>query len=161
MATKLTGRCACGAVRYQLLAKPMFVQCCHCVDCQRSTGSAFVINALIETQAIKITRGKPLAVPVPREYAPHDIYRCPKCQVALWSDYGHKPNVRFVRVGTLDKPDALKPNAHIFTRWKVKWVTLPKETPAFRNYYKAAKLWPKASINRMAAAAGSPIRVCQ
>jgi hypothetical protein len=154
MAKKLTGGCACGFVRYELLAKPMFVHCCHCVDCQRSTGSAFVINAIIETQAIKVGHGKPVAVPVPRDYAPHDIYRCPKCQVAVWSDYGHKPNIRFVRVGTLDKPDALKPDVHIFTRWKVKWVKLPKGTPAFRDYYVTSEQWPKASLIRLNAALG-------
>ena len=67
MAKELTGGCACGSIRYQLLDKPMFVHCCHCDDCQRLTGSAFVLNAIIETQAIKLLRGKPVAVPVPRE----------------------------------------------------------------------------------------------
>src|SRR5437867_12092764 len=113
MAKKVTGGCACGSIRYQLLDKPMFVHCCHCDDCQRLTGSAFVLNAIIETQAIKLLRGKPVAVSVPRENGPHEIYRCPKCQTALWSDYGRKPNLRFVRVGTLDKPGALKPDVHI------------------------------------------------
>ena len=80
MAMKLTGRCACGSIGYQLLDKPMFVHCCHCDDCQRLTGSAFVLNAIVETQAVKLLRGKPVAVPVPRENGPHDIYRCPKCQ---------------------------------------------------------------------------------
>jgi hypothetical protein len=78
MAKKLTGRCACGSIRYQLLAQPMFVHCCHCDDCQRLTGSAFVLNAIIETQAIKLIQGNPVAVPVPRENGSHDIYRCPK-----------------------------------------------------------------------------------
>ena len=76
MAKKVTGGCACGSIRYQLLDKPMFVHCCHCDDCQRLTGSALVLNAIIETQAIKLLRGKPVAVPVPRENGPHDIYRC-------------------------------------------------------------------------------------
>ena len=163
MAKKLVGGCSCGAIRYQLLAKPMFVNCCHCTDCQRLTGSAFVINAMIETRAIKLIRGrnasaasaglaKPKAVPVPREHGPHDIYRCGRCQTAVWSDYGHKPNVRFVRVGTLDDAGALKPDAHIFTRWKVKWLKLPKGTPSFRNYYQTSKLWPEASFKRLTAA---------
>src|SRR5437016_13083473 len=130
MAKKLTGRCACGSIRYQLLAQPIFVHCCHCDDCQRLTGSAFVLNAIIETQAIKLIRGKPVAVPVPRKNGPHDIHRCHKYQTAVWSDYGHKPNLRFVRVGTLYKPGALKPDVHIFTRWKAKWPKLPKATPA-------------------------------
>ena len=108
MAKKLNGRCACGSVRYRLLDKPMFVHCCHCDDCQRLTGSAFVLNAIIETKAIKLIRGKPEAVPVPRENGAHDIYRCARCQTAVWSDYGRRPNLRFVRVGTLDKPGALK-----------------------------------------------------
>jgi hypothetical protein len=154
MAKKVTGGCACGSIRYQLLDKPMFVHCCHCDDCQRLTGSAFVLNAIIETQAIKLLRGNPVAVPVPRENSPHDIYRCPKCQTAVWSDYGRRPNVRFVRVGTLDKPGALEPDVHIYTQWKAKWLKLPKRTPSFRDYYKTSKLWPKASLKRLNAALG-------
>ena len=152
MAEKVTGGCACRSIRYQLLDKPMFVHCCHCDDCQRLTGSAFVLNAIIETHAIKLLRGKPVPVPVPRDNGPHDIYRCPKCQTALWSDYGRRPNLRFVRVGTLDKPGALKPDVHIYTRWKAKWLKLPKRTPSFRDYYNTSKLWPKASLKRLNAA---------
>ena len=93
MAEKVTGGCVCGSIRYQLLDKPMFVHCCHCDDCQRLTGSAFVLNAIIETHAIKLRRGKPVAVPVPRENGTHDIYRCPRCQTPVWSDYGRRPNL--------------------------------------------------------------------
>ena len=152
MAKKVTGGCACGSIRYQLLDKPMFVHCCHCDDCQRLTGSAFVLNAIIETQAIKLLRGKPIAVPVPRENGSHDIYRCPKCKTAIWSDYGRRPNLRFVRVGTLDKPGALKPDVHIYTRWKARWLELPKGTPSFRDYYNTRSLWPRASLKRLNAA---------
>ncbi len=152
MSRQLTGGCACRSIRYQLLTRPMFVNCCHCDDCQRLTGSAFVINAIIETQAIELLRGNPVAVPVPRADGPHDIYRCRKCQTALWSDYGHTPNIRFVRVGTLDRVGALKPDAHIYTRWKVKWLALPKGTPSFRDDYETSKLWSLASLKRLHAA---------
>jgi len=154
MAKKFTGGCACGAIRYELLDKPMFVHCCHCGDCQRLTGSAFVLNAIIETAAIRLLSGEPEAVPVPRENGEHDIYRCPQCQTAVWSDYGRRPNLRFVRVGTLDNPRTLKPDVHIYTRWKAKWIKLPKRTPVFRDYYKTSKLWPKASLKRLKAARG-------
>src|SRR4029453_4036502 len=87
MAKKLTGRCACGSIRYQLLAQPMFVHCCHCDACQRLTGRRVVDKDNTGTQAIKLLRGKPVAVPVPPENGSHDIYRCPNCQAALWSDY--------------------------------------------------------------------------
>jgi hypothetical protein len=152
---KLRGGCSCGKLRYELLAAPIRVHCCHCTDCQRHTGSAFVINAIIETSAIKIIRGGLEAVPVPRAYAPHDIYRCRKCKVALWSDYGHRPQIRFVRVGTLDVPSALRPDIHIYTRTKAPWLRLPKGTPAFRNYYDPKKVWPKKSLQRLRTALAS------
>jgi len=141
-------------VRYQLLDKPIRVHCCHCTDCQRHTGSAFVLNAIIETSAIKILRGKLRAVAMQRSFGPHDIYRCPKCETAVWSDYGQRPNLRFVRIGTLDKPNAFEPDVHIYTRWKAAWLKLPKRTPAFRDYYKTRELWPKASLERLDAALG-------
>src|SRR5512146_763095 len=148
---RLTGGCSCGQVRYQLLDKPMRVHCCHCTDCQRHTGSAFVLNAIIETSAIRLIRGTLEAVMVPRAYAPHDIYRCRRCKVAVWSDYGHRPHIRFVRVGTLDDPSALRPDVHIYTRSKASWLRLPRGTPAFRNYYDPKKVWPKKSLQRLKA----------
>ncbi|PWU19523.1 MAG: aldehyde-activating protein [Verrucomicrobia bacterium] len=146
---KISGGCSCGRVRYQLLDKPIRVHCCHCTDCQRHTGSAFVLNAIIETSAIKILRGKLRAVPVPRDFGPHEIYRCPKCNVALWSVYGHRSQIRFVRVGTLDEPSALRPDIHIYTETKVPWLKLPKGTPAFRRYYDRKKVWPLKSQQRL------------
>lgn len=126
----------------------MFVNCCHCRDCQRQTGSAFVINALIETDRIELTAGAPVAVTVPTDSGrPHDIYRCPTCQVALWSDYGRRPKLRFVRVGTLDDSHALQPNAHIFTRSKVPWVGLG-DIPAFDVFYDFDKAWSAESLER-------------
>ena len=152
---KLTGGCSCGQVRYQLLDKPMRVHCCHCTDCQRHTGSAFVLNAIIETSAIKILRGKLHAVPVPRAFAAHDIYRCPDCKVALWSDYGRRTQIRFVRVGTLDDPSGIEPDIHIYTETKVPWVKLPKGKPAFRRYYNMKKVWPLKSQHRLRQALAS------
>jgi hypothetical protein len=146
---KLRGGCSCGKVRYELLARPIRVHCCHCTDCQRHTGSAFVINAIIETAAIKLLRGTLEAVPVRRAYGPHDIYRCRNCKVAVWSDYGHRPQIRFVRVGTLDDSKALRPDIHIYTCSKLPWVRLPKGTPAFRNYYNLKKVWPLKSQARL------------
>jgi Glutathione-dependent formaldehyde-activating enzyme len=63
----LEGGCACGEMRYRLQSKPMFVHCCHCRECQRQTGSAFVINALIETSRVERLAGETEAVPVPTE----------------------------------------------------------------------------------------------
>src|SRR3954449_2104571 len=123
MSEKFEGGCACGSVRYALKTRPMFVHCCHCRDCQRQTGSAFVINALIETDRVLLLSGEPKPYPMPTDSGrPHDIHRCPACGTALWSDYGHRPALRFVRVGTLDEPDALPPDVHIYVRSKLPWV---------------------------------------
>jgi len=155
MNDSLEGGCACGALRYWLASTPMFVHCCHCRDCQRLTGSAFVINALIETDRITMLSGDLTPIAMPTESGrPHDVYRCPGCQTVVWSDYGRRPGLRFVRVGTLDDPAALPPDVHIYIRSKLPWVTLPEATPAFDGYYDPKSLWPAASLERRRAILG-------
>ena len=133
----------------------MFVHCCHCRDCQRQTGSAFVINALIETDRIELLSGDPEPVAMLTESGrPHDVYRCRACQTALWSDYGSRPALRFVRVGTLDDPTALPPDVHVFTRSKLPWIQLPEANPAFDVYYDMQALWPAPSLDRRRAILG-------
>src|SRR5690348_16611745 len=121
----LEGGCACGALRYRLASEPMFVHCCHCRDCQRQTGSAFVLNALIETDRVNIVLGEVTRFAMPTESGrPHGIYRCAKCGTAVWSEYGGVATLRFVRVGTLDGPAGIAPDVHIYTRSKLPWVKL-------------------------------------
>ncbi len=149
------GGCSCGAVRFELTSAPMFTHCCHCKDCQRQTGSAFVLNALIETDRIAHLSGELTAVRMPTDSGGvHDIYRCPKCQTAVWSDYGGRPQVRFVRVGALDDPTQLPPDVHIFTRSKLPWVGLPRDAKAYEIYYDTQALWPAESLARREAALG-------
>jgi len=143
------GGCACGAVRYRMTSAPLFVHCCHCRDCQRQTGSAFVLNALIETDRIEQTAGTLALSPTPTDSGrPHTIHRCAACGTALWSVYGGIAALRFVRVGTLDDPAALAPDVHIYTRSKLPWVALPPGVPAFEAYYNSRTLWPEASLER-------------
>ena len=152
---ELAGGCACGQVRYRLTAAPMFVNCCHCLDCQRQTGGAFAINAIVERDRVVLDKGEPVAVTLPTESGyPHDVYRCPTCQTALWSDYGRREVLSFLRVATLDDPKAIAPSAHIFTRSKQPWVGLPTDVPAFEIYYETAKLWPEESLQRRKALLG-------
>jgi hypothetical protein len=145
----LEGGCACGSVRYRLATPPMFGHCCHCRDCQRQTGSAFVINALIETDRLATLWGDPKPVAMPTDSGrPHRIFRCPDCQTAVWSEYGGLSQLRFVRVGTLDDPAALPPDIHIYTRSTLPWVALPDGIPAVDAYYDSRQLWPAASLER-------------
>jgi hypothetical protein len=149
----LEGGCTCRAVRYRLTTPPLFVHCCHCRWCQRETGTAFALNALIEAEWVEILQGEVVVVDTPSNSGKgQKIARCPRCQIALWSNYaGAGDAVRFVRVGTLDEPDRLPPDVHIFTASKQPWVLLPSGMPAVAEYYKAAALWPKESLERRAA----------
>jgi hypothetical protein len=149
------GGCFCGAVRYRLTSEPMFVHCCHCTDCQSQTGGAFAINAIIEADRIEMLSGEPEPTLMPTNSGrPHDIYRCPKCRIAVWSDYGRRKVMLFVRVSTLDDRHAIAPDVHIFTRSKVPWIRLPEGVPAFEVYYDMQKLWPAESLARREAVLG-------
>ena len=151
MSDSREGGCSCGAVRYRLTSEPLFVHCCHCLNCQRQTGSAFAINVLIEADRVELLTGEPERVPVPRSGGKkQQIYRCPTCQVAVFSTYT-SAKVRFVRAGTLDDPSSIEADVHIYTRSKVPWVELPESTPAFPAYYDTEKLWPAASLERLEA----------
>ena len=151
MSTPAEGGCACGAIRYQLNSEPMVVHCCHCLNCQRQTGSAFVINILIEADRMELLSGEPRRVDVPRDAGPaQQIFRCPTCQVAVYSDYG-RPDIRFVRAGTLDDPSPVTPDVHIYTRSKLPWITLPGSAPAFEVYYDRNEVWTPESIERIEA----------
>lgn len=138
-------------MRYRLTDEPLFVHCCHCLNCQKQTGSAFVINVMIEADRVETLTGAPEAVDVPRDDGSRQrIYRCPDCRVAVYSEYGW-PEVRFVRAGTLDQPSSVAPDVHIFTKSKLPWVVLPDDTPAFDVYYDRKELWPPASNERIEA----------
>jgi hypothetical protein len=155
MASQLEGGCSCGAVRYRLASEPLIVHCCHCLNCQRQTGSAFVINVLIEADRVEILAGDPQPVEVPRDDGSvQRISRCPACQVAVFSVYS-RPEVRLVRAGTLDDPSLVSPDVHIYTRSKLDWVVLPESVPAFEVYYDSKTLWPPSSLERLSAAMGS------
>lgn len=151
--TDMPGGCACGAIRYRVTEKPLIVHACHCRDCQRNTGSAFVINLWIERKFVaadysllktyRLTAGTG---------QPHDIYYCPNCGTRLWSHYHASPGeTLLLRAGTLDDPAAIAPDVHIFTRSKLPWVQLPPGARAFETMYKLADVWSDESRARLRA----------
>jgi len=146
----LEGGCTCGSVRYRMTSQPMFVHCCHCRWCQRETGASFALNALIEADRVLLLTGEPEIVSTPSNSGKgQKIARCPKCRIALWSNYaGAGDALRFVRVGTLDEPDRLAPDIHIYTMSKQPWLNLSPEIPAVHEYYKREDYWPQESLAR-------------
>lgn len=150
----IPGRCTCGSIQFHLTDRPLFTHCCHCTWCQRETGSAFVLNALIETACIELLSGAPERIETPSASGQgQSVLRCPTCRIALWSHYaGAGPLFAFVRVGTLEEPAALPPDIHIFTSTRLPWVVLPPDVPAMSEYYRRSAYWPDWALARRAAA---------
>lgn len=147
----IEGGCACRSVRYRMETAPLFVHCCHCRWCQRETGSAFALNALIEADRVTATGPSPPdVVDTPSESGSGQLVaRCPRCKVALWSHYFRTgPFVKFVRVGTLDHPDLLPPDLHIYTASRQPWIVLPEGARAVPGHYDRERYWPPDSLAR-------------
>jgi len=150
------GACTCRSVRFTMRGPPLIVHCCHCRWCQRESGAAFALNALIEADRVELLEGAPEVVPTPSASGKGQrISRCPVCRIALWSNYaGAGEALRFVRVGTLDDPDSFPPDIHIFTESKQPWVVIPPGARAVSQYYKSAEVWSEASLARRRALLG-------
>jgi len=89
----------------------------------------------------------------------HEAFFCETCGTYVWSRYQVAPGgeALFVRAGTLDTPDAVTPDVHLFTRSKLPWIKLPENALAFETGYKVADVWPadkKERARRNAAAQG-------
>src|SRR5262245_16463851 len=150
----LDGGCTCRKVRYRLTSRPIIVHCCHCRWCQRETGASFALNAVIESDRAIVQEGETEMVLTPSQSGRgQKIHRCPQCRVALWSHYGGAGDAfRFVRVGTLDEPDQLPPDVHIYTMSKQPWVVLPPGAKAFAECYNPREVWSKEGSERWSAA---------
>jgi hypothetical protein len=148
----IEGGCSCGHVRYQIKSKPLIVHCCHCRWCQRQTGAAFALNALFEAVDVELIKGDVSNKLIPSPSGKGQIIaRCPKCEIAVWSHYfmnGINELIRFIRVGTLDDPDQLPPDVHIFTSTKQPWVNLPTNDLVMDEFYDYEKTWTKHNLNR-------------
>lgn len=149
----MKGRCSCGEVKIEILAKPMIVQCCHCTYCQRESGSAFAINLVIERSNLVVT-GETRAVSLSSASGKgQTMHRCLTCHDALWSHYlSATEGFAFVRVGVLDDRAQITPDVHIWTSTKLPWVVLPADTEHFDGYYNPKETWSAETLARFRAA---------
>ena len=147
------GGCTCGHVRYKMTSQPLIVHCCHCRYCQRQSGASFAVNALIEAERVELSSGTVDKVMTDSPSGKgQQIVRCPKCRVAVWSNYffsGLFERINFIRVGTLDDPDRLPPDVHIFTSTKQPWVVLPVDDLAVDEFYVTKDVYPKENYQRL------------
>jgi hypothetical protein len=147
----LEGGCSCAALRYELTASPLIVHACHCRDCQRITGGAFVINIWIEKKFVRTSGAIPQSFMLKGGGGGnHEVFFCGKCGTYVWSRYHRAPgDTLFVRAGTLDKPEAVAPDVHIYTRSKLPWLELPRSVPAFESMYRIEEVWSAESKERL------------
>ena len=150
-----TGQCACGEITYRIMSPPMIVHCCHCSWCQRETGSAFALNALIERERVEATDALMEVTQRPSASGEgQTVHSCPRCKTVLWSHYAYAgigAKVAFVRTGSLDDPGLMSPDVHIFTSTKQSWLQLPPGNLAFDEYYRASDVWSEDSLTRRSA----------
>ena len=129
----LGGGCRCGRLRFRLHGAPQAVNCCHCRNCQRITGSAFAVNAMYPTAQVETLGGwedRDLLV----EPDGGRQWRCADCGMLLFADHPMFGDaVRFVRVGTLDEGERVAPDTHYFTRSKHPWVVIPEGVTAWET----------------------------
>lgn len=147
----LTGGCDCGHVRYRIMRSPIFVHCCHCSWCQRESGAAFALNAMLESSEIELLENQPKLIDTPSPSGRgQQVARCPKCQIAVWSHYaGLGELLSFIKVGTLDEVNQMPPDIHIFTSSKQDWLVLPEDgIPVYENYYDRKALWDVEQLER-------------
>ena len=146
------GGCSCGEVRYRLSSDPLFVHCCHCLNCQRQTGSAFVINMLIEADRVELLAGEPQPVSVPRDDGDEQsIWRCPPAGSALYSRYGRRRGAVRPRRDARRSGVGLAGRPHLHAVEAALGRRCPESVPAFEVYYDSKKLWPAASLERLQA----------
>ena len=152
----IEGGCSCGTVRFKLLTLPLFVHCCHCSWCQRETGASFALNALIESEEVKLTKGETETIHTPSNSGKgQNIVRCITCKTAIWSNYAAAgDSINFMRVGAFDNPDLCPPDIHIFTSTKQNWISLRGNVSVVEEYYQRSKHWPQSSIDRYFKATG-------
>lgn len=146
-----TGRCKCGALRYRLDGQPLFTHACHCLNCQRNTGTAFSMTTIVLTADLTITEGEVAATkPSPRSTA----LSCANCGTLIYTASTAFPVTVIVKSGTFDDPNVVTPGAHIWVKRKQPWVILPEDVPQFEEAYDRDEVWPAESLARFRVAGG-------
>ncbi len=153
----MEGGCACGRARYRLAGPPIFVNNCHCRLCQRLTGAGSAINAFVESDRLELLSGE-LSVHEVRTGSRgiQTVLRCSRCGTPLWSHYPSYGSAgAAVRVGTLDDPAAVAPDAAIFVDDRLAWAPLPEGIPSFPGYYDPREVLPEERLGRLRALAAA------
>ena len=147
------GGCGCGSLRYEVKGEPIFVNNCHCTQCQHQTWSTSVVNAFFETERLAIITGELVENAVTAgSGGEHLIVRCKTCGTALFSHYPGFGRLGLgLRVGTLDDAGALRPDAVIFASEVMPWVAFHEGIPRFETTYRYSDVLSAENMARFKA----------
>lgn len=132
MSETMTGGCLCRKIRYEVSQPLHNIIACHCTHCQKISGAGAAHNALVPTSALKITSGEP-KVYVDTADSGNQLYRsfCPDCGSSLFSQRASMPDMRVLKVGTLDEPGDMKIVMNIWTQSARPWVAIDSQTEQY------------------------------
>ena len=135
MPEAIEGGCLCGAVRYRVRNKPVRTVLCHCIDCQRRTGSAFGIGAYFKAEDVEILKGTLKAHQINSDVSGRWLRfeHCVECGTNVTWTIELRPGARAIAVGTLDEPNAFPVDAHVFMRSAHDWFVPPPGVDAFEQ----------------------------
>jgi hypothetical protein len=127
----IEGGCRCGAVRYTIALDALPpVYACHCHICQRVSGSAFSVQALVPETSLTVTG--PIVVSEITTEDRTSVQRfCGDCYARIYNTNTRRPGIAVVRAGTLDRSEELDCRAHIFTAYKQGWFPIPEDVPSW------------------------------
>ena len=141
MDSTITGGCLCGAVRYSISAPVTTLRACHCLNCQKHTGSGGSINAVVPSDQFKVTKGEPKRYDDAATKSGRTLSRffCGNCGSPLFSQRNPDIGLRIVRAGSLDESKGLKISTHIWTSSARPWAHIDRSTECHAENIPAPK----------------------
>ncbi len=132
MATKITGGCLCGAVRYECSADPMFAANCYCRDCQHSSGTAMASVMLVPKSAFKISKGTLKHYEVTGDSG-GKVSRgfCADCGSPILSMISASSEVVAIKAGSLDNTGIFNPMVSVYMASAPSWAPVHPDLPKF------------------------------
>jgi hypothetical protein len=127
---RFSGGCACGAIRYECTAEPLFAANCHCRDCQRESGAGFVPVLGVPAAAFRVTRGSPREFTLTADSGqPTTRLFCGDCGSPLFGRPGVAPEMVTIRAGSLDDPGLFRPTQDLYVSRAQPWDTMDPALP--------------------------------